>query len=76
MSGMETNEIVAIIDDAIGILESNVLRDSDRHYSNFIFSPDHPGQSPEEKYARLHGKDETAIIEKLRKVSYFLDALN
>ena len=62
-----------LLEDARDTILRKIERDADLHYSNIIFSPDYPGQTPEEKWMGSHGRDDTDLIGRLNAAILHLE---
>ena len=67
MSGVH-DENMKTIEDAIEYIRRQMWYEAQRHYDDFIFTPDYPGQTPEMKYIDTKCKYETALIERLEQM--------
>lgn len=66
MTNLTLEEIRDTLEAARNTIWEKMDSDADRYFSNYIFSPDHPGQTPLEKYqASWLGRDDYALWVKL-----------
>ena len=61
-----TSSDAELLRDLAQQIESAIYRDADQHYNNVIFRPEHFGQTPFDRYAKMYASDELALIARAR----------